>query len=203
MTTSAPAIPYIYCVKKENLQHYSTSPVWMKILAFLTAITTAFYAFHLIMDLFFSDQFEAARWVKEIYFYIGIFFPGFLILTGTFHENKVRNRIVWCAALVFGGCILLNIPNSLEIIDIYHLQYPTGLALLTLLVVAIIHFVKKQKNAVDVLKLLWLFSLTYTYIVPNVVVKYHQAGWFLLAMQVLYPIMMTTALIQFFNKPKT
>ncbi len=194
---------YIYCVKKENLQHFSTSPLWMKAFSFLTAIATLFYAFHLVMDFALADKFEAARWVKEVHFYIAIYFPGFLLLTSTFNTRKSLHRAAWIAAIVFGVCIGLNIPNSYEIVDIYHLQYPTSLALLALLTVAIIHFVKKQKNSTDVIKLLWLFCLVYSYVVPNFVTKYHQAGWFILAMQFVFPVMMTIGLVQFFRKPKT
>jgi hypothetical protein len=189
-------------VKNAGLRHYSTSPVWMKILSFLTAATTLFYAFHLFMDFVLKDQFEAAMWVREVHFYIACFFPGFLLLTSTIGENKVRARVMWAAAGLYAVCIALNIPNSHEVIEIYHLQYPTSIALLIMLTVAIIHFVKKKKNMTDVIKLAWLFSFTYMYVVPRFVPTKHQAGWFVIAMQVIYPIMMTIGLIQYYRKPK-
>lgn len=194
---------YIYCVKKENLRHYSTAPLWMKLFSYVTTLTTAFYAFHLFMDFALGDRFQASRWVKEVHFYIACFFPVFLLLTSTFNERKNLNRVAWIASCLFAVCIALNIPNSLELIEIYHLQYPTSIALITMVTVAIIHFVKKKKNVTDVIKLIWLFSLMYAYVVPNFVTKYHQAGWFIIAMQFIYPVMMTIALVQFYRKPKS
>ena len=175
----------------------------MKLFSFLTALTTVFYAFHLVMDFYFSDRFEAAIWVKELHFNIALFFPVFLLLTSTIGERRNLNIVAWSAGILFATCTLLNIGNRYELYDIYHLQYPTGLALLTLLAVAIVHFVKKQKHVSDLLKLLWLFCLVYAFVVPNVVTKYHQAGWFIIAMQFLYPIMMAAGLLKYYQKPKT
>ncbi len=203
MATLNLPIPYIYCVKKANLRHYSSAPLWMKLLSFVVTIATLFFTFHLVMDLAFSDKFEAAMWVKEVHFYIACFVPGFLLLTSTFNDRKNLNRVVWSASILYAICIALNIPNSHEVIEIYHLQFPTSIALLVMLTAAIIHFVKKQKNVFDVIKLLWLFSFTYMYVVPKFVSKYHQAGWFLIAMQFLFPVVMAIGLIQFYRKPKS
>lgn len=202
MTTLNLGIPYIYAVKNGNLQHFSTAPMWMKILSIITSIATLFYAFHLVIKMGFDDQVVRSVWVDEVHFYIACFFPGFLLLSGTFPERKRLNRVAWMASLVYAVCLGLNIPNSHELIEIYHLQYPTSIALLTMLTVAVIHFVKKQRNVSDVLKLLWLFSFTYLYVVPKFVPKYHQAGWFLVAMQCLFPVVMAIGLIQFYRNPK-
>jgi hypothetical protein len=196
------ANPYIYNVKNTNLRSYATAPLWLKLFSFLTAATTLFYAFHLVMQFLFDDHVQRSIWLDEIHFYIPCFFPVFLLITSTFNERRNLNRVVWIASIVYALCLLINIPNAYDIISVYHLQYPTSVALLVMLTAAIIHFVKKRKNAVDVLKLVWLFCLVYGYAVPNFITKYHQAGWFLIGMQFLFPVMMTIALVQFFQKPK-
>lgn len=203
MATLNLPIPYIYGMKNESWAHFSTAPVWIRIFSILTAATTVFYAFHLVILFAFEAQVSPANWINEIYFYIACVFPVFLLLIGTLSRNKKLARIAWPAALMFGICIALNIPNSMELINIYHLQFPASLGLLIALTVYIIYFIRKKKNVLDVIKLIWLFSFAYFYIVPKFISGGHQAGWFLVAMQFIYPVMMTYGLIQFFRTPKT
>lgn len=202
ITTLNLAIPYICRMNSATWQHNSTAPLWIKILSWLTIATTAFFTFHLVILFGFGDQLSPATWITEIYFYVACFFPGFLVLTGSLNRKKKLARVLWIAIALYGICIALNIPNSHEIIEIYHLQFPTSIALLTMLIIYAIHFFQKEKNALDYVKFLWLFCFVYMYVVPKFVPGGHQAGWFLVGMQFIYPVMMTAGLIQFYRKPK-
>lgn len=149
-----------------------------------------------------NETFTVATWVQELYFNIWVVLPICLLVTGKSLQNNKLNKLLLAFSALFAICYLLNIGNTYEWVDIPHLQFPTSVALLGILVTWIIIVSQRKKSILDALKFLWLFGMIYSFIVPRFVPGGHEAGNFLLGSMLVFPFMMILGFIQFFQKPK-
>lgn len=193
----------------KNRRHFSTAPLIIKILSLFTAAGTLFFVFHTIIQFIFEKEIESgtyyiATWTQELYLNLWMALPLFLALIGTTIHDRRVNKWLIAFVIVFGICHLLNIGNTQDWVDIPHLQFPQSIALIGINIVWIIHITKKKKSALDILKFIWLFGLTYSFVVPRFIPgsTMHQAGNFFLASMFVFPLMMILGLVLFIKKPK-
>lgn len=200
--------PYICPVNTANWQHHSTAPIFIRLLSYVSVIALGFFLFHTTIMFVYdaeinSGKFEVATWTQELYFNIWVALPLFLLVCGQSLQNKKLNKLLLVFTGLFAVCYLLNIGNAYEWVDIAHLQFPMSIALLGIFTIWIIAVLKRKKTILDILKLLWLFGLIYSFVVPRFVPSGHEAGNFLLGSMLVFPFMMTIGFIHFFRKPKT
>lgn len=185
------------------LRHHATAPLWYRLIAYIAVAGTLFYIFHTIILFIFSATVEPAVWVQELYFNIFVGMPLFLFAQGEMISRKSYKY----PALIFMGIAILgyaaNFLNAYEFIDVSGLQWPTSIALLGLLITYLIHFSTKKKTLNDVLKLAWFVCIFWVFIAKRFVPHGGYAGWFLIAAQLIYPVMMITGLYKFFQSPKS
>lgn len=188
-------------------RHFSTAPLIIKFLSFITAVGTLFFIFHTAVQFIYEKEIDSgtyyiATWTQELYLNLWMALPLFLAIIGTTIHDKRVNKWLIVFVCIFGIGHLLNIGNAQEWVDIPHLQYPQSIALIGILTVWIIHITKKKKSIPDILKFIWLFGLTYSFVIPRFVPSGHEAGNFFLASMFVFPIMMIYGLVLFFKKPK-
>ncbi|HTF04035.1 MAG TPA: hypothetical protein VK826_08415 [Bacteroidia bacterium] len=183
--------------------NYRTAPLLLKFFAWITILGTLFFVFHSIILIIFSKTLEPAAWIQEIYFNSFCVLPIFLLFTGTFITEKKYRIPLWLFLGIFAVGHAINMLNTYEIVDIGRLQYPMSVALLGLFITYLIHFIKKQKNVLDFLKIAWFAFVMWVYIAPRFIQSGHKAGWFLIAAQLIFPVMMAIGMYHFFRKPKT
>lgn len=149
-----------------------------------------------------NGKFSVATWTQELYFNIWVALPLFLFICGKSLQDNKLNKLLLVFTGLFGVCYLLNIGNAYEWVDIPHLQFPMSIALLGILTTWLLAVRKRKKSVLDLLKLLWLFGLIYSFVVPRFVPSGHEAGNFLLGSMFVFPFMMTLGFVQFFYSPK-
>jgi hypothetical protein len=185
------------------LRHHATSPFWYRLLAYFAVAGTLFYIFHTIILFIFSATIEPEVWVQELYFNIFLGLPLFLFARG----EMISRKSYRLPALIFMGISLLgygaNFLNAYEIIDVSGLQWPTSFALLGLFITYFIHFISKKKNIADYLKLVWFACIFWVFIAKRFVPHGGYAGWFLIAAQFIFPVMMIAGLFQYFKSPNS
>lgn len=176
---------------------YNNSSLLFKILFWLTLVALGFVIFHLIMMLL---NYNAKTWVTEIHFDLQCGLPFFLFLTGTFiRDKKLRIPLLLFFPTFFIGYVL-NVLNRYDVTSIYHIQYWMGAALVGLFVIYCIHFFKKRKKSLlDFLKILWFFSMSWSFLVPRFTFGFY-AGKFLIASLILFPFLMGFGLYTYFRK---
>jgi hypothetical protein len=199
---------YIYSVNTGAWQHHSSAPLAVKLLVYISFTALLFFLFHAAM-MFTHDEeinngtYSVATWVQELYFNIWVTLPAVLLVTGKSLQDKKRSKLLLAFCALFAVCHLLNIGNTYEWVDIRHLQYPSSIALLGILITWIIIVSKRRKTILDALKLLWLFGMIYSFIVPRFVPGGHEAGNFLVGSMLVFPFMMAVGFVNFFRKPNT
>src|SRR3989338_6176201 len=161
--------------------HFHTAPLAIKALSVLCVFGTLFFIFHTIAQFIYEKEIAAgtfyiAPWTQELYLNLWVALPVFLVLTGTAIRNPRVKKPIVVFVLLFGVCYVLNIGNVYEWVDIPHLQYPQSVALIGMLVCWIINITKKKKSALDILKFICLFGLSYAFIVPRFVRSGHELG---------------------------
>lgn len=182
-----------------NWSHYKTAPLLLRIFSWITIAGTLFFMFHSVILIVYSDTLEPQAWVQEIYFNLFTALPIFLLFTGTLITEKKYRWPLWVFLGVFIIGHIINIFNTYELADIGGLQYPMSVALLGLFVTYVIHFIRKRKSVLDFLKISWFASLMWVYVAPRFIQSGHRAGWFLIAAECIFPVMMIVGLIQFYR----
>jgi hypothetical protein len=190
-------------MQQNTWSNYRTAPLALKIFAWAAVAGTLFFVSHSIILIVFSKTIEPEPWLQEIYFNTFCALPIFFLFTGTLITEKKSRIPLWLFLGIFVVGHIINIFNTYELLDIGGLQYPMSVALLGLFITYFIHFVKKKKDILDFLKVTWFACLMWVYIAPRFIQSGHRAGWFLIAAQVVFPVMMIIGLYSFFRKPKT
>lgn len=178
--------------------NYKHSPTSIKILGWLCIPAVLFFIAHTIIQFVYADDIIFSPWIGELYTMIWLATPLFLYLTGSMIGNKKMRITTNVFLVLYGSCFLLNLGNAYEWVDIPHLQYPMSIALLGILTLWIIHVIRREKNILDLFKFIWLFGLTYSFIVPKFVPHKHEAGNFYFASIFIFPVMMIIGLYYFF-----
>lgn len=186
-----------------NWQNFRTAPLALKLFSFLAVLGTVFFVFHSIILIVYSKTIEPQAWVQEVYFNIFTGIPIFLLFTGTMITEKRYRIALWTFLGIFILGHIINIFNTYEWIDIGGLQYPMSVALLSLFVTYCIHFFRKKKGILDIFKIIWFACLMWVYIAPRFIQSGHKAGWFLIAAQCIFPILMTIGLFQFYRNKQS
>lgn len=186
---------------------FHTAPILIKILSVLSAIGTLFFLFHTIAQFIYEKEINAgtfyiAPWTQELYLNLWVALPLFFVITGTAVRNNRIKKPLIAFVILFGVCYLLNFGNTYDWVDIPHLQYPQSVALIGINVTWIMHIAKKKKSVLDILKFIWLFGLTYAFVIPRFIRSGHESGNFFLVSMFVFPAMMILGLFYFFKKQK-
>ncbi len=187
-------------MSENSWSHNKTAPVLIKILAWLAVVATLFFVVHAIILVVFAETIEPQAWVQEFYLHIFSGLPLFLLLIGSMICERKYRILLWSFLGIFLVGHFINILNTYEILDVGGLQYPMCIALLGLFITYLFHLFNKKKVLNDFFKLSWFTCLAWVYIAPRFIQSGHKAGWFLLAAQIIFPIMMTVGLFTFFKK---
>jgi hypothetical protein len=179
-------------------RHYSTSPLFLKILSWLTVLGCGFVIFHFYM---LWTDYEPQRWVQELYFNLLCGLPFFLFLTGTLIHDKKLRVLTGIFFGVFTICYFLNVLNAWDYLAIGGLQWPLGVSLLGLFIVYLVHFSRKKIMLLEIVKLLWFISISYSFLAQRFIPGGGKAGYFLLASMFLFPLMMALGFWKYFRKP--
>lgn len=205
---------------------YNNSSVFIKILAWLTVIAFGFTLFNMVM-LEFNMVPKPA--LGEIYFTLQNGIPLFLFLTGTFIKNRYLKIPMFIFFSAFSICYFINVFNNWDFIDLKGssaeiLKWSLGISLTALFLTYIIHFIfskakrlfdfRKEKFSIelgspfitklgqtvlDLLKLIWFFSIAYALICIKFPIGFHGMVFFNLSIY-LYPFLMGIGLFRFFRR---
>jgi hypothetical protein len=180
-------------------EKYDTSPLPLKITAWLSLIACGFVIFHTAM---LWTNFNPQRWVQEVYFNLLCGLPFFLFLTGTLiHDRRLRIPTALFFTVFFIAYVV-NIFNAWEVVSVGRLQYVLGVALLGLFVTYCIHFFRKQKDALEYIKMAWFICISYSFLAQRFVPGGGKAGYFLLGSMILFPILMGAGFVKYFRRNK-
>lgn len=182
-------------------QRYSTAPLLLKLMAWCVFVAIGFLLFHSYILQF--TEFAPKLWIQELYFNLLCGLPLFLLLTGaSIHDKTFR----WPVLLLLGVFVIayvLNFLNFHEITDIYGLSFVMSGALVLLVLLYLAKFFLREKTVLDVLKLLWLICMSYSFIANRLIPNGgKQALFTLYAAVAILPFLMIWGMVVFFRKAK-
>ena len=180
-------------------QRYSTAPLLLKLLTWCVFVVIGFLLFHTYILQF--TEFSPKPWIQELYFNLLCGLPLFLLLTGaSLHDRLFRWPVLLLVGIFFVSYVL-NFLNFHEVTDIYGLSFVMSSTLVLLMLVYLAKFFLREKSLSGLLKLLWLISMSYSFIAKRLIPNGGKQALYTLYLAVgILPLMMIWGMVVFFRK---